>query len=242
MATSPFARPAARLAPALFCLLAGVGFVRCSSGGQDGGADAAPAFPLETFADTVAAAHGIERWPEVERLDFTFAVDVNDTNRVTRDWTWYPKSDSVVAQGPGGTVAYRRNTPLDSAATATDKAFINDSYWLLMPFYLIWSEDGYESSVTYRDTMPLSRELGTKFTVQYRPTGGYTPGDAYDLYVDADYVLQEWVFRKGGADEPSMTMDWSDYATSHGIVLPGDHRGEGSTRIYHPKAEITLSK
>ena len=199
--------------------------------------------PTETFtpastADSVAAAHGFADWPDVERLDFTFAVDVSDTNRVRRKWSWFPRRDSVVLQQDGTVTGYVRAAALDSTQSATDADFINDTYWLLMPFYLVWSADGYESAVTYRDTMPLSRELGTKLTVQYRAEGGYTPGDAYDLYLDDDRRLVEWVFRKGGQASPSMVMDWSGYETVGGLLLPTDHRTEGPVRIYHPGTEV----
>ena len=183
--------------------------------------------------DSIAAAHGFGNWDDVERLDFAFAVDVSDTNRVTREWTWFPREDSVVLGGAAGGAAYRRGGGLDSTALAADAHFINDTYWLLMPFYLVWSEEGYERAVTYRDTMPISGAIGTKVTVQYRAEGGYTPGDAYDLFVDDDYRLREWVFRKGGQPKPSMVMDWSGYETHGGLVLPTDHRGDGPVRIYH---------
>ncbi len=196
------------------------------------------AFAPVTFADSVAAAHGFAEWPSVTRLDFTFFVDVNDTNRTARRWSWFPQTDSVVQLTDAGPLGYVRNSDLDSTSVKTDGAFINDSYWLLMPFYLVWSRDGYESAVTYRDTMPLSKAIGNKLTVQYRPEGGYTPGDAYDLYVDGDYRLQEWVFRKGGQAEPTMVMDWSDYATKGGLVVPGNHRGAGPVRIYHPEVAV----
>ena len=201
-----------------------------------------PSFVPVTFADSVAAAHGFGNWDAVERLDFAFAVDVADTNRVTRDWSWFPRVDSVVRRGAGGApdYGYRRSERLDSLGLAADGAFINDSYWLLMPFYLIWSAPGYESVVTYRDTLPLARSIGNRLTVQYRPTGGYTPGDAYDLYVDTDYRLQEWAYRPGGGDTATLTMTWADYATVGGLLLPGDHRGDRPARIHHPRRDVLL--
>ena len=201
-----------------------------------------PTFSPVTVADSIAAAHGFADWAKVARLDFTFAVDVGDTNRVTRRYSWYPHSDSVVQYASAETVGYRRAGSLDSVRLAVDKQFINDSYWLLMPFYLVWSADGYESAVTYRDTMPMSGVTGTKLTVQYRPEGGYTPGDAYDLYVDDDYRLREWAYRPGGQAEAKMVMDWSDYVTDGGLVLPRDHRGEGAVRIHHPEAVVVLDQ
>lgn len=215
------------------------------TGCRDSGSEVAwqaPAFSPVTFADSVAAAHGFGTWAEVEDLSFTFAVDIDDTNRVMRSWRWFPMTDSVVSTTPQGTIAYTRSATLDSVTQVTDAKFINDTYWLLMPFYLVWSEEGYESSVTYRDTMPLSLTIGTKLTVQYRPQGGYTPGDAYDLYVDDDYRLREWTYRKGGQREPSMVLDWSAYEDENGLLLPADHRGDGALRIYHPNTTVTLAR
>ncbi len=226
-----------RLYPVLSVALA-LCTLACTSPGDGAPEGETAGFTPVTFADSVAAAHGFAEWPDVRQLDFTFFVDVNDTTRAQRRWSWFPQQDSVVQHTDAGAVAYRRNTDLDSTLAKTDGAFINDSYWLLMPFYLVWSKDGYESAVTYRDTMPISGAIGTKLTVQYRPEGGYTPGDAYDLYVDADYRLQEWVYRKGGQAEPSTVMDWSDYSTKGGLVVPGNHRGNGAVRIYHPEVEV----
>ena len=228
-----------RMSFALTCwLLACLTLAACTEPGARENAGVETGFVPASTTDSIAAAHGFGVWDDVGQLDFAFAVDVSDTNRVTREWSWFPREDSVVLRGEGG-VGFRRSGALDSAALAADADFINDSYWLLMPFYLVWSEDGYERAVTYRDTMPLSGEIGTKVTVQYRAEGGYTPGDAYDLYVGDDYRLREWVFRKGGQPEPSMVTDWSGYETSGGIVLPTDHRGEGPVRIYHPSAQVS---
>ncbi len=232
-----------RLLPALLTASLALSLLACGSPqGESTAVEEVVVFQPVTFADSVAAAHGFAEWPQVQQLDFTFSVDVSDTNRTARRWSWFPQQDSVVQLTDAGPMAYRRNTDLDSAFAKTDGTFINDSYWLLMPFYLVWSKDGYESAVTYRDTMPLSKDIGTKLTVQYRPEGGYTPGDAYDLYVDDDYRLREWAYRKGGQAEPNTVMDWSDYSTEGGLVLPGNHQGEGPVRIYHPDVKVVKAE
>lgn len=198
-------------------------------------------FVPKTLADSIAAAHGFDHWQDVQQLDFRFDVDVNGESRVQREWAWFPKTDSVIRTVDGVSQAIIRNTSIDSTDLMIDSEFINDSYWLLMPYYLVWSQKGYTSEVARNETSPLSAEPRTKLTIQYNNNDGYTPGDAYDLFVNADYQLKEWIFRKGGQAEPTMTMDWSDYRTIENLVLPADHRGEGPVRIRHPVVRVITS-
>ena len=191
-----------------------------------------------TLADSVAQAHGYEHWDDVRRLEFTFAVDVDDTTRTSREWVWYPQRDSVVRIVGDDTVGYTRGGTLAADATRADEQFVNDTYWLLMPFYGVWSAAGYTPTVQRGATMPLSRKPATMLTVAYGPDGGYTPGDAYDLYLDADYRLREWTFRKGGQPSPTMVMSWEGYRPAEGLLLPTEHRGEGPVRIHHPRVAV----
>ena len=191
------------------------------------------AFTPQTLVDSLAAAHGYGNWQDVKRLTFDFVVDVNDTTRTRRSWIWYPQRDSVVRIVKADSLAYVRSARMDSTATAADRQFINDTYWVLMPFYALWSAEGYTPTIARGEMMPLSQKPATRLTVAYAPQGGYTPGDAYDLYLDKDYVLREWTFRKGGQAEPSMITTWEDYRDTEGLLLPGDHRGEGPVRIHH---------
>ena len=196
----------------------------------------------QTFADSVAAAHGYANWPVIERLDFDFQVEVADTVRTDRQWTWFPQRDSVIAHSAEGSISFVRSNQLTDSETTADSRFINDSYWLLMPFYLVWSKDGYTSTVKRAQAAPLSEEPMTMLTIQYDQQGGYTPGDAYDLYIDEDYRLKEWTFRKGGQQEPSMSMSWEDYKELDGLLLPTNHSGSGPVRIFHEDVQATAGR
>ena len=194
-----------------------------------------------TFADSVALAHGLAAWSQVERFAFDFVVEVADTARVSRSWVWYPGRDSIVRTVDGEALGYLRVGTLDSAALAVDEQFVNDSYWVLMPLYLAWSADGYAASVTRDTVAPISGEPATMLTVAYGAAGGYTPGDAYDLFVDEAYVLREWVFRKGGQAEPSSVMSWDAYReVGPGIRVPTAHGASGRpVRILHGEVSAT---
>ena len=200
--------------------------------------EAATAWTPQTLGDSIALAHGYDRWSEVERFEFAFDVEMNDTLRVERDWVWYPGTDSVVRTVDDADLGYVRGTLRDEAAREADKQFINDSYWVLMPFWLVWSKGGFSESVERDATAPISGEDATKYTIVYATEGGYTPGDAYDLYVDADYRLREWVYRKGGQFEPTMTMSWDGYRDMEGLYLPTRHEGDSPLRILHPELAV----
>ncbi|MFK8055226.1 MAG: hypothetical protein AB8F78_03810 [Saprospiraceae bacterium] len=199
-------------------------------------------FVPETLIDSIAFVHGFDYWQDVQQIDFRFDIDINGEGKLQREWSWFPKTDSVVRTLEGVTESIVRNTSIDSTDLSIDGQFINDSYWLLMPYYLVWSKDGYTSVIDRNATSPMTDEQRTKLTVQYGSDGGYTPGDAYDLYVDASYQLKEWTFRKGGQTEASMTMDWSDYRTIENLVLPADHKGKDVLRIYHPVVRVITAK
>lgn len=201
-------------------------------------------FVPKTLADSIAAAHGFEYWQDVHQIDFRFDVDINGEGKLQREWSWFPKTDSVSRTLEGETKSIIRNTSIDSTDLMIDSQFINDSYWLLMPYYLVWSQDGYVANVTRNVTSPMSTsdEPRTMLTIQYGPDGGYTPGDAYDLYIDGDYKLREWTFRRGGGKENTMTMDWSAYRTIENLVLPSDHKGEAQLRIHHPVVRVITHK
>jgi len=199
-----------------------------------------PAWEPNSLVDSIAAAHGYQQWADVDYLRFGFDVSVNDTMRASRSWLWYPSTDSIVRITDGGEVSYVRNTNLTAEEEQADQQFINDSYWVLMPFYGIWSSDGYTSTVRRGVEAPLSKTPMTMLTVAYAKEGGYTPGDAYDLYVDQDYRLQEWTFRKGGQAAPSMMMSWEGYRTEGGLLLPTEHNGDGPVVITHPNVEVVL--
>ncbi|MGP1992648.1 hypothetical protein D9V96_012250 [Zobellia laminariae] len=78
-----------------------------------------------------------------------------------------------------------------------------------------------------------------KLTVVYKQDGGYTPGDAYDFYFGDDYLIKEWVFRKGNQAEPSMSTTWEDYTDVGGLKVAKMHQNEdGSFKLYFTNLEV----
>ena len=87
-----------------------------------------------TIAQKIANAHGFEHWKEVSQIKFTF-----NTSRSERSWTWNPKTQDVMLVNKGDTISYNRSK-VDSISIEADRAFINDKYWFLAPFQLVWDK------------------------------------------------------------------------------------------------------
>ncbi|MEO9076444.1 MAG: hypothetical protein ABI263_04005 [Gelidibacter sp.] len=181
-------------------------------------------------AENIANAHGFENWKNVSELQFTFNVD-RDTTHFERSWTWNPRTEDVIMISGKDTLVYNHKE-VDSTSMNADKAFINDKYWLLAPFQLVW-----DTSATISDTSvaeaPISKTQLNKITITYPNQGGYTPGDAYDLYFDDDFIVKEWNYRKGNSKEPTMSTTWEDYEDFKGLRIAKTHKRADSDWKLH---------
>ena len=195
--------------------------------------------PVLTEAQVIAAKNGILEWDKVAQIDFTFNVDRGGKTVAQRSWSWQPATGDVKMMTATDTIAYNRKR-MDSTALGADRGFINDKFWLLTPFQLVWDEG---TTITVQDTAtaPMSQRTTKKLTLLYGDKGGYTPGDAYDLYYDNDFIIDEWVFRKSNAATASMTTSFEDYKNYAGIHIARAHKGlDSDLNIYF--TDITISQ
>lgn len=174
-----------------------------------------------TTAEKIANAHGFQHWKNVSEIQFTFNVDI-DTTHFERSWKWSPKTEIVTMTTTKDTITYNRNK-IEQASIAADRAFVNDKYWALFPFQFVW-DDGITLSKPEKAVAPLGKTKINKITLLYGSKGGYTPGDAYDVFYDDDFIIKEWVFREGNAKEASMINTFENYKTFNGIKIAKDHK------------------
>lgn len=188
-------------------------------------------------ARAIANAYGIEHWDKVEALTFTFNID-RGSNHFERSFIWHPKTGDVLYQSATDTVAYNRNNSLDSLQTYADKRFINDKYWLLSPFQLVWDQN-LTFSEERNAIAPLSKKPMLKLTAVYPNEGGYTPGDAYDFYYSDDYTIHEWVFREGNQETPSIMTTFEDVIELNDIKFTRSHKDStGGFHLYFSNLTI----
>ena len=181
------------------------------------------------IAKKIAEAHGINQWDDVEELHYSFNI-ATDTLLGQRKWIWKPKKDSItLIKDTSEKIHYSRKA-MDSVIQKIDRGFINDKFWLLLPFNLVW-DTGLEFTYKEKTLAPINKKSMQQLTITYNAeSGGYTPGDAYDLFFEDDFVLKEWIFRKGNATAPSMTTTCEDYDSYKGIKIAKMHRIADSNR------------
>ena len=189
-----------------------------------------------TTAQKIANAHGFENWKNVSKIEFTF-----NTSRGSRSWTWEPKTQNVVMTTKEDTIAYNRSK-IDSTSLGADRAFINDKFWFLAPFQLVWDK-GTTISGPVKEMAPISKTEMNKITLTYSNEGGYTPGDAYDFYFGDDFIIKEWIYRKENSETPSMMTTWEDYQDFNGIKISTMHRNDDDTwKLYFTGVKVTTNQ
>ena len=175
-----------------------------------------------TVAQKIANAHGFENWKDVSQVNFTFRVDTDNIEGKERIWSWFPKKDSISMQTSGKSFNYKRSD-LSHATVVADRAFINDKFWAFIPFQLVWDKN-LTISEPVKIKAPVSNVEMNMITVLYPEEGGYTPGDAYDLFYTDDFIIQEWQFRKGNTETAMLTNTFENYGDYSGLKIANDHK------------------
>ncbi|MBU2950292.1 hypothetical protein KO493_06255 [Tamlana agarivorans] len=192
------------------------------------------------IAEKIAVAHGFEHWDKVSEIKFTFNVD-KDSMHFDRVWAWEPKSDQVTLYKRNDSIKYLRSQ-IDSTLIQTDRGFINDKFWLLFPFQLVWESELTFSEVTQTEA-PISKTLLNKITVTYPEQGGYTPGDAYDVFYSDDYIIKEWIYRKANRVEPSMINTFENLQDFKGLKLALEHKkNTGAWNLNFTNVQVITNK
>ena len=191
-----------------------------------------------TVPEKIAKAHGIEHWDKVKEFHFTFGGKAEDPNS-GRSWIWNPKTDDITLNRNGEIFSYNREN-MDSIAIKNDRSFINDKFWALIPFQLVWDTSA-TISESSEATSPIKGESLKKITITYSNEGGYTPGDAYDIYYGNDFIIREWSFRRGNQVEPSLSNTFEKYDNFNGILVAQEHKkseGDWNLLVRNVKVEF----
>lgn len=197
----------------------------------------APA-PVTPAADAKAlvAPLGVDALDQVGTLHFTFNVARGGVTKASRAWTWRPADNAVTLRDPPSAppVAFTFGAPKTDAERDADSAFVNDSFWLAPQLHLRWAG----SDVTVADhgavALPIGEGTARQVTVTYpKQGGGYTPGDAYDLFLDDSGRIVAWNYREGNAPTPSMTTTFAGYVTAGPLTVATEHTtADGGFRLF----------
>ena len=174
----------------------------------------------------VAKAYGFENFEDLKSIGYTWNVQRDSVTIASRTWKWNIQ-DSTVSFADADT-SFTYSLTADSLPEK-DGAFINDKYWAMMPFQLAW-DTGYTYEVLENATSPIQGLPSTKLSILYGAEGGYTPGDAYDLYLNQEHQILEWTFRKGNAPE-GRTWTWEKAVAFGRIQLSLEHKDATGKRF-----------
>jgi hypothetical protein len=122
-------------------------------------------------------------------------------------------------------------TQPDSLAKMLKKAkstWINDSYWLVMPFKL--KDSGVTLTYMGEDTL-VNKKYYNVLKLTFDNVGD-TPNNRYDLYVDVnEKLIKYWSYYRDATQEtPSWTRPWDNYQRYGSILLSADRSDDAGPK------------
>ena len=196
--------------------------------------------------DDIAKVYGIDSWDKVVAIRYTWNGEVTGLFKLSRSWTWEPKTNKVTYEGPDKAgkpmkASYVRTDPAsqsDIVKTQVDPGFINDNYWALFPFHAYWDKS---AAITDQgmQKLPLGGGTAKLVSVKYpAEAGGYTPGDTWDLFVGKDNRVVQLAYHRGGTTKPSLVLaKWEGYKKAGPLLFSTEHPGTADGKPLH----ITLT-
>ena len=117
------------------------------------------------IAEQMAKTYGLDSFGQIEGIRYTFNAE-RPGGELSRTWEWNPKTDTVSYEGKDKEgkpvkVTYQRSqlgSQSDAVKNEIDPAFINDQYWLLFPFHVVW-----DGSATVTDEGMQKLPIGNGF-------------------------------------------------------------------------------
>lgn len=173
----------------------------------------------------LAEAHGLNDWDQVEALQFTFFVAKDPP--VARSWLWNVPEKTVTRTVDGKSHSIQLDALSGDRDTQVHKQFINDSFWLLFPFSIVWSAPTVTDHGQTEVEIDGQIKQAQKLTALWPSNEGYTPGDAYDLFLDDDQTILAWTFRRSNAAEGKMFI-WKNPTALGPIQVYRDYHPDGS--------------
>ena len=207
----------ALIRPLAFSLL---GILPATSGAQQ----------VPPLAKQVAKTFGLGSFEQVEAIRYTFSIPGLVPPRT---WEWHPKTDTVTyeakdKEGKATKVTYKRSeldSQSDAVKTQIDPGFVNDQYWLLLPFHFVW--DGAAVTDDGMHETPLGKTSAERLVAKYA-SSGYSPGDTWELYIGPDKRVVEMSYHRA-VPVPKLPnlvhAKWEGYKKAGPLLFATEHHG-----------------
>ena len=221
-----------------FLLIAGLCFSCTGSSGENPPAEgfnqaASDPKAIELADEVMRAMGGRDSWDKTKYIAWNFFG--------IRDLIWDKSSGDVRIEIPNDRLEIivninslegkvRKEGELLENADSLEKylemgknIWINDSYWLVMPFKLK------DSGVTLKylgEDVTESGDSADVVVLTFQNVG-HTPQNKYHVFIDkTTKLVSQWAyFAEASQDEPNFVIPWLDY-NRHGEILLSGNRGE----------------
>jgi hypothetical protein len=213
------------------------------------GAETAASDPraVEIADRVMAALGGKERWDRLRYLRWTFEVAVNDTLRPGRRHAWdkhtgWHRVEGTTASGQPYCYIENLNDSTGMAWVNGNRiegdslkklmrrahgAWINDSYWFLMPYKL--RDPGV--TLKYEGDTTVAGNTYDRLALSFDQVGE-TPGDHYWIYVNRkDHRVESWEMVLEGDQPPPAHYTWEGWEQHAGLWFPTAHRDTMFTSV-----------
>jgi len=194
-------------------------------------------------SDIMTAMGGEEKWNNLHYVSWTFFG--------SRQLVWDKIGGRVRIDSPrdtsiylidlyNNTGRYSKNgievtdqTELAEKIKRGTSIWINDSYWLVMPFKL--RDEGVNLKYMREDTMSTGVRADV-LELTFKEVGD-TPDNKYEVYVDAtDNLIKQWDFYgEASQKEPSRSWPWDNYEDFDGLLISSDRSdqsGPSNVQVY----------
>ena len=120
------------------------------------------------IVEQMAKTFGIDSWGQIEGVRYTFNIDLPALKlTLAHTWEWEPKTGKVTFEGKDKDgkpvkVTYLRSQLNSQPANVKDEidpAFMNDQYWLVFPFHVVW-DTGADVQDKGKQKLPLNKGIG----------------------------------------------------------------------------------
>ena len=197
----------------------------------------------EIVSSMVEAMGGYENWDQLKYVSWTFFG--------ARHLVWDKIGGRVRIESPRDTMIYLIDlhnstgrilksgvemtdaTELNKLTERGEGIWINDSYWLFMPFKL--QDPGVTVNYVREDTM-VGGAPSSILSLTFKGVGN-TPDNKYEVYIDKkDNLIKQWAFFKtADQEEPPRIWPWDNYQSHNGMMLSSersDQSGPSNVRTY----------
>jgi len=198
---------------------------------------------IEIADQVMLAMGGRKQWDQLHYLAWNFFG--------VRDLVWDKQSGRVRIDFPRDSSVYLVNvntmegkvwrkgqevTQPDSLAKFLNigkSIWINDSYWLVMPFKL--KDSGVTLKYLRTDTTRQGQSADV-LQLTFQEVGN-TPDNKYEVFVDQkDHLIKQWAFfKEAQQEEASAIWPWDNYKDYNGLLLSAersDDKGPKNVRVY----------